>query len=329
MKLSDLMIDMASGTACAEDAYISEAHSKIKVSSSIFEAAYNISELEDDEVALIQEAADAAELPTSKDGAIGVASEAVKKELSAFYDLMVSTAKKLKIVLDKDLKALSAVGKRYGVSLDMQDFVSGFAQPLCKEMFRDDRKFDLSSKKFIKGKYAAKLAEDYGKGVSKALYAYDLSVDTVFGEEAIGLLIRKVNLGKKNTVNDMRDAASLLSDGGKLLKSLDKVTADTHYEQRIKEKDVLSLCYSIFAVYKIADAIIQTAGDTRAKKLAMHKLEQLCNESCEGRKRISRSCEIINDGIKEWSQNLINVETNIEKAYTDSCYLLLEISKKK
>ena len=61
----------------------------------------------------------------------------------------------------------------------------------------------------------------------------------------------------------------------------------------------------------------------------MHKLEQLCKESCDGNKRISRSCDIINDGIKEWSQNLIDVEKNIEKAYTDSCYLLLEISKKK
>lgn len=329
MKVSDLMLDLHTGTASMEDAYIQEAFHKIKVSSGIFEAAYNISELEEDEIQYVQEAAAANGLPTDKKGAIGAAGAAVKEELSSYYDLMVSTAKKLKTVLDKDLKALAAVGKRYGVSLDMQDFVGGFVQPLCKEMFREDKKFELSSKRFIKGKYAAKLAEDYGKGVSKSLYAFDLSIDTVFGEEAIGLLIRRVNLDKKNKVSDMRDVASLLSDGGKLLKSLDKVTADAHYEQRVKEKDVASLCYSIYAVYKIADAIINEANETRAKKLAMHKLDQLCNEASGNNARIARSFDTVNEGIKEWSQNLMDVEQNIEKAYTDSCYLLLEVSKKK
>lgn len=329
MKVSDLMLDLHTGTASMEDAYIQEAFHKIKVSSGIFEAAYNISELEEDEIQYVQEAAAANGLPTDKKGAISAAGAAVKEELSSYYDLMVSTAKKLKTVLDKDLKALAAVGKRYGVSLDMQDFVGGFVQPLCKEMFREDRKFELSSKRFIKGKYAAKLAEDYGKGVSKSLYAFDLSIDTVFGEEAIGLLIRRVNLDKKNKVSDMRDVASLLSDGGKLLKSLDKVTADAHYEQRVKEKDVASLCYSIYAVYKIADAIINEANETRAKKLAMHKLDQLCNEASGNNARIARSFDTVNEGIKEWSQNLMDVEQNIEKAYTDSCYLLLEVSKKK
>lgn len=329
MKVSDLMLDLHTGTASMEDAYIQEAFHKIKVSSGIFEAAYNISELEEDEIQYVQEAAAANGLPTDKKGAIGAAGAAVKEELSSYYDLMVSTAKKLKTVLDKDLKALAAVGKRYGVSLDMQDFVGGFVQPLCKEMFREERKFELSSKRFIKGKYAAKLAEDYGKGVSRSLYAFDLSIDTVFGEEAIGLLIRRVNLDKKNKVSDMRDVASLLSDGGKLLKSLDKVTADAHYEQRVKEKDVASLCYSIYAVYKIADAIINEANETRAKKLAMHKLDQLCNEASGNNARIARSFDTVNEGIKEWSQNLMDVEQNIEKAYTDSCYLLLEVSKKK
>lgn len=329
MKVSDLMLDLHTGTASMEDAYIQEAHHKILVSSGIFEAVSNISELEDDEVQYVQEAAAANGLPTNKKEAIGAAGEAVKQELSAYYDLLISTAKKLKTVLDKNLKALAAVGKRYGVSLDMQDYVNGFVQPLCTEMFREDKKFDLSSKRFIKGKYAAKLAEDYGKGVSKSMYAFDLSIDTVFGEEAIGLLIRRVNLDKNNKVSDMRDVASLLSDGGKLLKSLDKVTADAHYEQRVKQKDVASLCYSIFAVYKIADAIIKEANETRAKKLAMHKVDQLCKDAAGGNTRIARSFDAINDGIKEWSQNLIDVEQNIEKAYTDSCYLLLEVSKKK
>lgn len=328
MKTSDLMLDMYTGNASAEDVNIQEAYHKINVSSGIFEAASNISELEDDEVKCVQEAAAAAGLPTSKNEAIGAANGAVKEELSAYYDLMISTAKKLKSVCDKNLKALAAVGKRYGVSLDMQNFVSGFVQPLCKEMFREDKKFDLTSKRFIKGKYAARLAEDYGKGISSSLYAFDLSVDTVFGEEAIGLLIRRVNL-KKNTVKDMKDVAALLSDGGKLLKSLDKVTADKNYTERVTIKDVTSLCYSIFSVYKIADAVINEASDTRTKKLSMHKLEELCDGASKDNKRIARSCESINEGIKEWSNNLMDVEKNIEKAYTDSCYLLLEVSKKK
>ena len=61
----------------------------------------------------------------------------------------------------------------------------------------------------------------------------------------------------------------------------------------------------------------------------MHKLEELCDGASKDNKRIARSCESINEGIKEWSNNLMDVEKNIEKAYTDSCYLLLEVSKKK
>lgn len=328
MKTSDLMLDMATGNASIEDVHIQEACQKINVSSGIFEAACNISELEDEEVQYVQEAAAVAGLPTSKKEAIGAANSAVKEELSAYYDLMVSTAKKLKTILDKDLKALAAVGKRYGVSLDMSNFVSGFVQPLCKEMFSEARKFDLSSKRFIKGKYAADLAEDYGKGIANSMYAFDLSIDTVFGDETIGLLIRRVNLTKKNSVKDMRDIAALLSAGGKLLKSIDKVTADNHYVERVTQKDVTSLCYSIYSVYKIADAVIKEASDTRSKKLAMHKLDELCKEASADNKRIARSCDAINDGIKVWSENLTSVEKNIEKAYTDSCYLLLEVSKK-
>ena len=114
MKTSDLMLDMSTGTASAEDVNIQEAYHKINVSSGIFEAACNISELEEEEVKCVQEAAAVAGLPTSKNEAIGAANSAVKEELSAYYDLIVSTAKKLKTTLDKNLKALAAVGKRYG-----------------------------------------------------------------------------------------------------------------------------------------------------------------------------------------------------------------------
>ena len=55
MKVSDLMLDMSTGNASIEDAYIQEAFHKIKVSSGIFQAAYDISELEEDEVALVQD----------------------------------------------------------------------------------------------------------------------------------------------------------------------------------------------------------------------------------------------------------------------------------
>lgn len=328
-KVSDLMIDLATGDASPEDVQIQESVGRINVSSGIFEAAYNISELEDDEIAYVQEAATEAGLPTDKHEAIGVASEAVKREISSYYDLVVSTAKKLKTIADKNIKALAAVGKRFGVNLDMNNFVSGFAKPLCDEMFREDRKYNLDAKKFIKGKHAARLAEDYGKGMSKIMYAFDLSIDTVFSDEAIGLLIRNVYPGKKNEVSDLRDFETLLRTGGKLLSSIDKIVVDHHYESRIKRKEIECFLYSVYAVYKISSAIIDTAGSARTKKITLHKLNTLCDQACGGKARISRSCESINDGIKVWAENLIKLENNIAKVYNDSAYQLLVMSKKK
>ena len=83
MKVSDLILDMATGDASAEDVHIQEALGRINVSSSIFEAAYNISELPSEDISFVQEAADKQGLPTDKEGSVGVSVEAVNQELEA------------------------------------------------------------------------------------------------------------------------------------------------------------------------------------------------------------------------------------------------------
>lgn len=327
MKVSELMLDMVAGDASIDDAYIQESLGHINVSAGRFDAAYKISELPDEEIPFIQEAANNANLPTDKGKAIGVANEAVIQELSAFYNLMIATAKKVKRSAERDLGAYIALGRKYGLSIDKHNFVSGFLNPLCDAIEKDGILGKLDERSFIKSKYAARMVENYGKGMANLMSGYGLSIDNVFGDSVVGLIVRNSYSGKK-TIKDLRDVESNMSTGGKQL-SFDKtVNKETHYQNYVKIVDFKMLAISIFALVQISDTILRVLGTAATKKAAMKNVEALCDQASGGGKRVTRSAESISDGIKEWSTNLNNLTANITKAFTDSSYALLKLAKR-
>ena len=60
----------------------------------------------------------------------------------------------------------------------------------------------------------------------------------------------------------------------------------------------------------------------------MNNIKKLFDEASAGNRRVVRSVESISDGIKEWSDNLNNLTTNMTGAFTDSSYELLKMLKK-
>lgn len=328
MTLTELMLDIASGDASEHDVHIQESLGHINISARQFAAAYSISDYPGDLPSIIVESAKNANLPTDKDEAKEVANTAVIQGLSAFYNLMIATAKKVRSATERELRAYAALGKKYGIAFDAHNFLSGFLNPLCSAIEKDGllgKKLDDRS--FIKGKYAARMVENYGKGMANLMSGYGLSIDNVFGDSVVGAIIRGDYSGKK-TIKDLRDVESNMSTGGKQLnfdKTLDK---KTHYQDYVKIVDFKMLAISIFALSKISEAIIVTLGNASTKKTALANITKLVNDASNGNKRVVRSAESISDGTKEWSENLNKLTTNMTGAFTDSSYELLKLLKK-
>ena len=326
MTITELMLDIASGDASEDDVHVQECLGHINISARQFAAAYSISEYPDDLPSIIVEAAENAKLPTDKDEAKEVANTAVIQELSAFYNLMIATAKKVRASTERELRAYIALGKKYGINFDKHNFVSGFLNPLCAAIEKDGLLGKLDDRSFIKGKYA-RMVENYGKGMANLMSGYGLSIDNVFGDSVVGIIVRNNYSGKK-TIKDLRDVESNMSTGGKQLnfdKTLDK---KTHYQDYVKIVDFKMLAISIYALSKISETIIVTLGNASTKKTAMNNIKTLFNEASDGNRRVVRSVESISDGTKEWSDNLNKLTTNMTGAFTDSSYELLKMLKK-
>jgi methyl-accepting chemotaxis protein len=327
MTITELMLDIASGDASEDDVHVQECLGHINISAREFAAAYSISEYPGDLPSIIVESASKANLPTNKGEAKEVANTAVIQGLSAFYNLMIATAKKVRAATERELRAYAALGKKYGINFDKHNFLTGFLNPLCAAVEKDGLLGKLDDRSFIKGKYAARMVENYGKGMANLMSGYGLSIDNVFGDSVVGLIVRN-NFSGKKTIKDLRDVESNMSTGGKQLnfdKTLDK---KTHYQDYVKIVDFKMLAISIYALSKISEAIIVTLGNASTKKTAMDNIKKLFNEASDGNKRVVRSVESISDGTKEWSDNLSKLATNMTGAFTDSSYELLKMLKK-
>jgi len=327
MTITELMLDMASGDASEDDVHVQECLGHINISAREFAAAYSISEYPGDLPSIIVESASKANLPTNKGDAKEVANTAVIQGLSAFYNLMIATAKKVRAATERELRAYIALGKKYGINFDKHNFLTGFLNPLCSAVEKDGLLGKLDDRSFIKGKYAARMVENYGKGMANLMSGYGLSIDNVFGDSVVGIIVRN-NFSGKKTIKDLRDVESNMSTGGKQLnfdKTLDK---KTHYQDYVKIVDFKMLAISIYALSKISESIIVTLGNASTKKTAMDNIKKLFNEASDGNRRVVRSVESISDGTKEWSENLNKLATNMTGAFTDSSYELLKMLKK-
>lgn len=327
MTVTELMLDIASGDASEHDVHIQECLGHINISAREFAAAYSISDYPGDLPSIIVEAAANAKLPTDKGEAKEVANTAVIQGLSAFYNLMIATAKKVRAATERELRAYAALGKKYGINFDKHNFLTGFLNPLCSAVEKDGLLGKLDDRSFIKGKYAARMVENYGKGMANLMSGYGLSIDNVFGDSVVGMIVRN-NFSGKKTIKDLRDVESNMSTGGKQLnfdKTLDK---KTHYQDYVKIVDFKMLAISIYALSKISESIIVTLGNASTKKTAMDNIKKLFNDASAGNKRVVRSVESISDGTKEWSDNLNKLTTNMTGAFTDSSYELLKMLKK-
>lgn len=331
-KVSDLILDMATGDASAEDVHIQEALGRINVSSSIFEAAYNISELSSEDISFVQEAADKEGIPTDKEGSVGVANEAINRELESYYDLTIATAKKVKSVASKSMALFRNAGKKLGVN-QSSDFLeeSKAIAAAFGEAYPKGMKLDGDSG-FLKSKYAARMAENYCMGMVNTLNAYGIEINSVFEDKVVKIIADLSNWNKaldlassKKPELALRDMRGKLIRGGKQL-SFDKVlTRDQHYTDNVTGKDIQTFGIAVYTLIAVSDAVAKCASQKKSAIAAVRKTVA----DCTNPRRVTRSCEDINDGVKEWSSNLNSLTANITKGFNDSIYgVTKSISKK-
>jgi len=311
-KVSDLFLDMETGDACLEDAYIAQAKGKIGVSHAIFEAAYKNCELPDDgQFACYLESAEAG-IPTQTNAAAGTACEAVIQELDAFYDGIIATAKKVKAASEKNLKSLIAVGKKVGVSMS-EDFENGFAEPLGKAVVTS-RRLDLSDDKFLKGRKTVKIAKAYAKGMCYAMAAYGVRL----GADLRADVKSFTGAGDCKTASCIKTLESALSDAGRALNVGDSA-AEKGATGSVKASDITDLAMACWATANIADAVIK-AG--KGKKDAAAAVRSFCKDDAKPGK-ISRTAEAINEDIKKYMSNLEACGNAIATGFTNSAYVLM------
>lgn len=315
-KLSDLMLDMETGDACREDVYIEYAAGRINVSHAIFEAAAKNYELPDNgQFVCYAESAEEG-IPTRSDAAAGTACAAVGHELTAYFDAVVETAKKVKTAAEKDLKVLIAIGKKVGVSMS-DNFEGGFAEPLGKAVV-SGRRMDLSASKFIKSRHSCRIAKSYAKGMVNVLAAYGISI----GGSLNSTVKDFTGAGEgRGSVSSLKEVDSRLSDGGHALNIHGSGDSGT---DSIKAGDITDLALAIYSCANVADAVLKATGGN-AKKNATAMIKSFCDG--ESRK-ISRTMESINGDIKKYMENLQTIGTAISTGFTDSVYVLMETISK-
>lgn len=303
MNIKDVMLDIATGDSTTTDAYVEHAVGKINLSNAVYALESKIAEGEFE--GCIQEAADAG-YETDPTKAEAVSCEAVRKELDAFYDVIVGTAKSTKEVLGKSTKLAVGIGKNLGV--DPTGNVEEFARKVAAQLLNGDKKFVLAENtKCLKGKYALKMADAYVNGVTKLISAYGIPV----GEES----------GKD--VNDFKELSKRLDFGGRLVKFGKIVSKDRHYVDAVKERDIVDCIVALYRIYQFAGDVFTAAGSKSAKKTAIEGMSSLWKSECDG-KKITRAIESINDDIKEWTNELTTTVESIKTGLGDSFYAVVE-----
>lgn len=315
MKFSDLMLDMATGDASVHDAYIQESVGKINVSNAIFDVAYKISELPAGEFMCVQEAADAG-LPTDPSEAASLCSEAVKQGLVALYDLTIQTAKKIKQSTEKSMKAIIAIGKKYGIDApsgnDIDKFASAVSKAIISDKSDNGKKIVLADKQFINGARAIGMGDDYTLAMVNILSGY-------------GVRLNVGDITARRNIETLKDLYKNMSTGVKIVDYNKTANKGSFYVNTVKEADIYDFIIGLYELIACSKAVIEQAGSASVKKTSTDLITSLCENDKRNEKKVSRTVQSIMEDVKTGSENLTHFVDTAVKAFTDSTYVLSNI----
>lgn len=323
MKLTDLMLDFATGDASGHDVTIEYDKGRIDVSAVVFEACVKTADMldsYDDDDAFIQEAADAG-LPTDKMGAVAQASAAANTSVEAYYDLVVDTAKKLKESLTKDWKAIVGIAKKMGISVSDatgEDFGTKFAMPLATKI-TGGKSLKLSEKAFVTANFARNYTSDYCNGIAKILSAYGISMsyDCPVTKNFVGDLAKSAPCAD-NSDSCVQQAAQAINHGSKMIKGEGAFSKTAN----VTAKDFATYVTAVYVLKGFTETVVKRAGSASTRKTAINKLNSIMNDT--NKKGVSHASKNIVKVTSERAANLQEAADQGSKAFTDAIYAVTE-----
>ena len=179
MKLSEMMLNYATGDACRQDAYIQQAMGQVTVSKSIFEAAVNIISMDPDEIQYVQEAVEEAGLSTDRNESLEIVQEAFKRSATGMLNLVQRTADKLAESANNSWMTVCGAAKVTGVPNDALDegletFAEQAATAIANKAYNDGVEL---SHGFKDGTSLRTAAGVYMKSIQEMLPAFGIKGD--------------------------------------------------------------------------------------------------------------------------------------------------------
>lgn len=315
MKVSDLMLDIATGDASVHDAYIQEAVGKVNVSNAIFKAAYQMAELDSSEMRYVQEAAENAGLPTDRKNLVKLVMESVNQQLAGLYDVATTTSRKITEALNKDFLLTKTIGKKLEVPL--QGTICEYSTNLSTAIgnYFGGKKIDVGGNRFIKGDKAMEIAKNYAKGMSNLLATFGLKLNkSKIPTEIIGESF--VPCATPKTLNGI---SSNLSDAIRLLDTPD-IVQESDFTDTVTYSDLVKVPTALHGILSISEDAARVLNASK-NSVVEYFTELNSRDSKEGK--------IVSDAQKEISENapimaavMESATNDIVKGFTDTIYIM-------
>lgn len=333
MKVSDIMLDLATGDASVHDAYIQEAMGQVKVSSAIYNAAKQIAMLDDsDRAEIVQEAADAG-LPYDRENSIRLMYESTARELIGTSRHLYMEMSKLEETGSKPtapLGAVNALAKACGVKQSMNGSIS-YAGELANAVVTKGNINIKKAGKFLKAKSAKKLTANLIQGVAILCNTFCIDTKTLFEDETIKAIVPAPMSTKPSKTEDGKDDCSIqymtsaIKSGARFVKDCELSESD--YTGSITKNDLATVITCNFAAVKLAKFTKSKFGENGSK------VENMINKamSRKAKNNVSGDIEDINEkgsngksAIVNFNENLFKLNKNLIEGFNNSIYSLME-----
>ena len=253
VKVSDVMLDLATGDASQYDAFVQEAVGQVRVSAAYFNAGMNIASLSDSERSeIVQESAFVdSGLPSDVEGAIELVQEAVSRELVGTCRHLYMEASKIAETADKatsPLGAVNSLAKACGVKTTLNG-TKEYAEELAKAVVAN-KDIDLKNgSKFLKAGAARKHTKNLAQAMCLISRAFCISCESVCEDATVKAVTGDLMCGKCD--KDEWTLAAMISNikaAGKFLNGAE--ISESDYTTKITKNDLATTIACNFALAK-------------------------------------------------------------------------------
>jgi len=259
MKFSDIMLDLDTGDASIDDAYIQESIGQVKVASAIFKAAKLISEADYETIGSMKRVIQEAGLPTDEEGAKKTCNKAIEKELNGAYKTLMSINKKISGQTKKVIGVITGVSNHYGITSSGESISPKDFKDIVSAIKKDkDTELSKQGKEFVKGSVAIQFAKKYVNSMVAFYHAFGTDLSGIFDDPVIK---SKISLPKKYN-GECKNLSSMLmafEEGTKNIGSDTDITDDDRTSD-ISASDIGDLLISVYSIHVTAKYIAENAG---------------------------------------------------------------------